>query len=132
MTNTEFVYTTFIKSTTQKVWNAITNAEFTKQYWGCELISDWTEGAKWHSVRNADGQTNMIGEVIESSPPNRLSYTWHLPDANEESDKSKISQGWPLVLSSLKSFLETGQALDIWAMKGSCSAQESAKEKVAR
>lgn len=162
MTSTEFVYTTFIKSTRQKVWNAITNAEFTKQYWGCELISDWSVGAKWHSVRNADGQTNMVGEVIESSPPNRLSYTWHLPDAHADSDKSrvtfeletvgdavkltvthdrlstssdmasKISQGWPLVLSSLKSFLETGQALDIWAMKLGCSAQESSKEKVAR
>ncbi len=162
MTSTEFVYTTFIKSTSEKVWNAITNAEFTKQYWGCELISDWSKGAKWHSVRNADGQTNMIGEVIESSPPNRLSYTWHLPDANEDSDKSRvtfdletvgdavkltvthdklekgsdmassISRGWPLVLSSLKSFLETGQALDIWAMKGLCSAQQSSKEKVAR
>jgi uncharacterized protein YndB with AHSA1/START domain len=160
MTSTEFVYTTFIKSTSQKVWNAITNAEFTRQYWGCEIISDWKKGAKWHSVRNADGLTNMVGEVLEASPPYRLSYTWHLPDANAESDKSrvtfeleaigdtvkltvthdklergsemamKVSQGWPLVLSSLKSFLETGQALDIWAIKGPCSTAESKKEKV--
>lgn len=51
MTNTEFVYTTFIKSTQQKVWDAITNAEFTRQYWGCELVSEWKQGAKWHGVR---------------------------------------------------------------------------------
>lgn len=108
----------------------------------------WTDRYDWRSNR-----------IVAA---NRLSYTWQLPNANGESDKSrvtfeletvgdavkltvvhdklekgsdmasKISQGRPLVLSSLKSFLETGQALDIWAMKGSCSAQESAKEKVAR
>lgn len=162
MTSTEFVYTTFIQSTVQKVWNAITNAEFTRQYWGCELISDWNKGSKWHSVRNTDGATNMVGEVLESSPPNRLSYTWHFPDANAESDKSRvtfeletfedmvkltvthdklergsdmatrISQGWPMVLSSLKSFLETGKALDIWSFKGACSAKENSKDTVAR
>lgn len=162
MISTEFVYTTFIKSTLQKVWNAITNAEFTRQYWGCELISDWKKGAKWHSVRNTDGHINMVGEVLESSPPNRLSYTWHLPDTNAESDKSRvtfeleaikdmvkltvthdkletgsvmavqISQGWPLVLSNLKSFLETGEAFDILAIQGTCSTQENNKEKVCR
>ena len=156
----EFVYTTFIKSTQEKVWNAITNAEFTRQYWGCQLNSDWSAGAKWHSVSNADGKINMIGEVLESSPPKRLSYTWHRPDANNESDKSRvtfeletikdtvkltvthdklesgslmatqISQGWPLVLSSLKSFMETGEALDVWAIRP-CAAQAASKEKVA-
>jgi uncharacterized protein YndB with AHSA1/START domain len=162
MTSTEFVYTTFIKSTSQNVWNAITKAEFTRQYWGCELISDWKKGAKWHGVRNTDGSINMVGEVLESSPPNRLSYTWHLSDATAESDKSRvtfeletikdmvkltvthdkletgsvmaeqISQGWPLVLSNLKTFLETGEAFDIMAIKGACSTQESSKEKVSR
>ena len=162
MTNTEFVYTTYIKSTSQKVWHAITNAEFTRQYWACELISDWKKGAKWHAVANADGRTIMVGEVLESSPPNRLAYSWHRPDANEESDKSRvifelepikdvvkltvihdrlergsdmavqISQGWPLVLSNLKSFLESGEVFDIWAIKGTCSTQASSKEKVAR
>ncbi len=162
MTSTEFVYTTYIKSTAQKVWQAITTGEFTRQYWGCELTSDWKEGAKWHALRNTDQHTVMVGEVLESSPPNRLSYSWHLPDANSESDKSRvtfniesigdtvkltvthdklergsemalnISRGWPLVLSNLKSYLETGVAFDIWAVKGTCSAQESSREKISR
>jgi len=161
MTSTEFVYTTYIRSTSQKIWNAITNPEFTRQYWACELISDWEEGSQWHSVRNTDGRINMVGEVLESSPPNRLSYSWHLPDATAESDKSRvtfdletigdtvkltvthdklesgsdmagqISQGWPLVLSNLKTFVETGAAYDILAIKGPCSQQVS-KEKVSR
>ncbi len=162
MTSTEFVYTTFIKSTAQKVWSAITNAEFTRQYWGCAIISDWKRGDKWHAVRNTDENTIMIGEVLESSPPNKLSYTWHLPDTRAESDKSRvtfelesigdtvkltvvhdklesgshmaanISRGWPLVLSNLKSFLETGEAFDIFAVKGTCSLQQSNKQKVSR
>lgn len=163
MNNTEFVYATYIKSTIEKVWNAITSGEFTRQYWGCEFISDWKIGAKWHSVRNTDGCTVMAGEILESSPPHRLSYSWHLPDRNDERETSRvtfeleaikdsvkltvlhdklergsdmatnISKGWPLVLSSLKSFLETGDALDIWGIKGgACSVQQSSKEKVAR
>ncbi|HEY9714591.1 MAG TPA: SRPBCC family protein [Chroococcales cyanobacterium] len=162
MDSTEFVYTTFIKTTQQKVWNALTSAEFTRQYWGCELTSDWKRGSKWHSVGNLDGRKNIAGEVIESSPITKLVYTWHRPDATEEAEKSRvtfdletvkdvvkltvthdklergsemangISQGWPLVLSSLKSFLETGDPLDIWGIKGgACSTQES-KEKVIR
>ncbi|MBS1992362.1 MAG: SRPBCC family protein [Cyanobacteria bacterium SZAS LIN-3] len=160
MTSTEFVYTTYIKSTAQNVWNAITNAEFTRQYWGCEFLCDWQKGAKWTAVRNTDGNTIMVGEVIEVSPPNKLAYTWHLPDTSAESDKSRvtfeietikdtvkltvihdklekgsdmtvnISRGWPLVLSNLKSFLETGEAFDIFAVKGTCSAQETPQQKL--
>lgn len=157
MTKVEFVYTTYIKTTQEKVWNALTTPEFTRQYWGCQLISDWKKGSSWHSLRNVDGQKNMIGEVLESSPPDMLSFSWHLPEANGESDKSRvtykletvgdvvkltvihdkletgstmatnISQGWPLVLSSLKSFIETGKALDVWALK-SCSATVAKSE----
>ncbi|HEY9733456.1 MAG TPA: SRPBCC family protein [Drouetiella sp.] len=158
MTKVEFVYTTYIKSTQQKVWDALTTPEFTRQYWGCELTSDWKKGSSWHSVRNADGQTNMIGKVLESSPIDELSFSWHLPDSNQESDQSRvtykletiadtvklmvihdklesgstmatnISQGWPLVLSSLKSFLETGTALDVWSLKPCIAASTQTKQ----
>ncbi|MFN8555490.1 MAG: SRPBCC family protein [Candidatus Obscuribacterales bacterium] len=160
MTNVEFVYTTYIKSTQQKVWDAIVTPEFTRQYWGCALNSDWKKGSSWHSIRNADGQKNMQGTVLESSPPDELSFSWHLPDAKEESEQSRvtfkletigdtvkltvihdklesgstmatnISQGWPLVLSSLKSFLETGNALDIWALKQCASSTAKQQEAV--
>ena len=163
MSNVEFVYTTYIKTTQQKVWDALTTAEFTRQYWGCELNSDWKKGSQWHSIGNLDGKKNIAGEVIESSPISKLAYSWHRPDATSESDKSRvtfqletvqdvvkltvihdklthgslmasqISQGWPLVLSSLKSFLESGAPLDIWGIKGgACATEESAKEKVVR
>jgi len=109
-------------------------------------------------VRNVDGCTNMSGEVIESSPQNKLSYTWQSPESTAAQDTSrvtfeletiadtvkltvthdklergsemagKISQGWPLVLSSLKSLLETGEALDILFIKSPCSTAESKKE----
>jgi uncharacterized protein YndB with AHSA1/START domain len=161
MTNVEFVYTTYIQSTQQKVWDALTTPEFTRQYWGCELTSDWKAGSSWHSIRNADGQRNMVGKVLESSPPDTLSFSWHLPDTNQESDQSRvtykletiadtvkltvihdklesgstmatnISQGWPLVLSSLKSFLETGKALDVWSLKPCSLSASKVQEKVA-
>ncbi|HEY9714590.1 MAG TPA: SRPBCC family protein [Chroococcales cyanobacterium] len=163
MTSTEFVYTTFIKTTQQKVWDAITNAEFTRQYWGCAMNSDWKKGSHWQMISNPDGRTNMVGEVLESSPITRLAYSWHRPDTNSKSDTSRVtfqletvkdavkltvvhdklaqgsemakgvSQGWPLVLSSLKSFLETGDTLDFWAIiTTDCAADESGKVKIAR
>ena len=156
---TEFVYTTYITSTPQKVWDAITNAEFTRQYWGHAMVSDWKPGSKWEMVRN-EGGVQMTGEVLEARAPSRLVYSWVSPEniANRAeysrvtfeieavagavrlnvihdqlkagSEMSKgITKGWPLVLSGLKSWLETGKAADIMAIK-SCS-QPQAQAKVA-
>ena len=140
MTN-DFIYTTYIKSTPEKLWNAIINPEFTRQYWGGNAnVSDWKPGSKWEHVAG-DGQNSVrvIGKVVESVPPQRLVLTW--ADPAQEADVSrvtfqiesvgdevrldvihgefnpgsemigKVSGGWPRVLSSLKSFLETGKAL---------------------
>jgi uncharacterized protein YndB with AHSA1/START domain len=148
MTNAEFVYTTYIKTTPEKVWTAITNPEFTRQYWGYENMSDWKKGSEWHHINSKDEQRvkKICGEVLESNPPNRLVLSWADPaDARDKSKYSrvsfqidviedmvrlnvihdnleagsemarKISGGWPRVLSSMKSFLETGKALNIWA-----------------
>jgi uncharacterized protein YndB with AHSA1/START domain len=152
---TEFVYTTYISSTPQKVWDAITTPEFTSQYWGKNIVSSWKPGSKW-DMASIDGlsSVNITGEVLESRPPGRLVLSWVSPEnlgnkgeysrvtfeietfgnvvrLNVVHDQLKagsemakgISGGWPMVLSGLKSFLETGKAPNIMAIKGSCSTQ---------
>ena len=151
---TEFVYTTYISSTPQKVWDAITTPEFARQYWGHANVSDWNPGSKWDHVTK-DGDIRITGQVLETRPPSRLVISWASPeniaDKSEYSrvtfeieamgevvrlnvihDQLKagsemakgISKGWPLVLSGLKSFLETGKAADIMAIK-SCAQQQA-------
>ena len=159
MSKTEFVYTTYIKTTPEKVWAAITNPEFSRQYWVDGIVSDWKTGSKWpHNVSGNNPTCTMGGEILESVPPKRLVMTWADPaDTSGISEHTrvtfeiepiedmvrlnvihgnlkagsimagKISGGWPRVLSSLKSFLETGKALK----SASCAAKHAAKEAVA-
>ena len=142
MRKPEFVYTTFIKITPEKLWHALTDTEFTLSYWfGCSLTSDWKAGSSMQMHR--DGKVVNECVILESDPPHRLSYSWHsvfdaemikerpsrvtfvLEPSNgavkltvthedfAEGSKTlpRISGGWPLVLSSLKSILETGEPL---------------------
>jgi len=143
MNNPDLVYTTYIKTTPEKVWAAITNPEFTLQYWGQANVSDWKKGSKWQHVSGNDKSILIIGEVMESMPPKLLVLTWASPsDLSDESRvtfeieaiedmvrlnvvhgnfkagsimATRVSGGWPRVLSSLKSMLETGSALNTWA-----------------
>jgi uncharacterized protein YndB with AHSA1/START domain len=145
---TSFVYVTYILSTPQKVFDAITRPDIAKRYWGHENVSDWRPGSKWEHIRANDARTvELVGEVIEISPPDRLVITWanqsqaadpeaysrvtfaieefngnmvRLTVSHDElqadSGMAKgVKQGWPAVLSSLKSFLETGHGLDVFA-----------------
>ena len=76
MTKPEFIYTTYIKTTPQKLWDALTNREFMKQYWfGTYCESEWKTGSSWKMV-HADGQITDAGEIIESTPPKRLVIKW--------------------------------------------------------
>ncbi len=157
MTKPELIYTTYIRTTPEKLWNAITNPEFARQYWGGnENVSDWNKGSNWQHVANDATRTvRIVGKVLESVPPKRLVLTW--ADPANEADVSrvtfeieplgdevrldvihgdfkpgsdmvdKVSGGWPRVLSSLKSFLETGKALNA----GSCSSTHATKGAVA-
>jgi len=144
---TSFIYVTYIASTPEKVFDAITRPEIARRYWGHENVSDWTPGSRWQHVRANDTRSvELVGEVRESSPPSRLVITWAAASQADNPDSysrvtfditpyedmvkltvthdeleagssmaAGISQGWPIVLSSLKSLLETGQGLDVFA-----------------
>jgi uncharacterized protein YndB with AHSA1/START domain/DNA-binding transcriptional ArsR family regulator len=94
MTHPEFVYTTYINTTPERLWQALTDPAFTHRYWGVSFETDWRPGSPmtWeeHGTKTADpGQV-----VLESEPPRRLSYTWHtftpeLADALDFSDETR-------------------------------------------
>jgi uncharacterized protein YndB with AHSA1/START domain len=140
----EFIYTTYIETTPEQLWEALTSSEFSRQYWfGTELHSDWKVGSSVALVMN--GKVTDEGKILEAEPPRRLAYTFHhvLNDELRNPAPTKvvysieqhgkfakltlthegfagkaklldgISKGWPAILSSLKSLLETGKALDI-------------------
>src|SRR5689334_6850936 len=136
MDKPQFVYVTYIATTPEKVWAALTDAELTAKYWERRNVSDWKQGSTW--THGFAGQApDVIGEVLEVDPPHRLVTNWGRP--SEAADLTKrsrvtyeiealgekvrltvshtdlddealraISGGWPAVLSNLKTFLETG------------------------
>jgi uncharacterized protein YndB with AHSA1/START domain len=144
---TSFVYVTYILSTPERVFEAITKPEVARRYWGHENVSDWQPGSSWEHVRANEQRTvNVLGKVVEVVPPTRLVITWASPaQADDPASYSRvrfdveayqemvrltvthdeleagsgmakgIQQGWPIVLSSLKSLLETGQGIDVFA-----------------
>jgi len=154
---TSFVYVTYIRSTPEKVFEAITRPEIARRYWGHENVSDWKAGSAWQHVRANDERTvNIVGKVVEATPPTRLVITWASPSqAADPASYSRVSfdvapyegmvrltvthdelqagsgmakgiqQGWPIVLSSLKSLLETGQGIDVFAKPKAASGSIS-------
>jgi uncharacterized protein YndB with AHSA1/START domain len=75
MSKPEFVYVTYIETTPEKLWEALTNSEFTKRYWfNTEVKSDWKVGSPFALVMN--GTTTDVGEILEADRPRRLAYTF--------------------------------------------------------
>ena len=74
---TQFVYTTYIRTTPERLWQALTEPEFTRRYWGLELHSEWTKGATVTWVQNGVTTADPEQVVLEAEPPRRLAYTWH-------------------------------------------------------
>ena len=157
MSTEKFVYVSYIDSTPAKVWQALIDGELTRQYWRHENLSDWKPGSGWQLVADDEQRTlKHVGKVLEFEPERRLAMTWADPgDADDATRQStvaidigtvgdlvrvtvtherltehmlgNIGFGWPLVLCSLKSFLETGHPLDFsWmaspAQKLPCAA----------
>ena len=139
MARSTFVYVTYIRTTPEQLWFALTDQTFMKQYWfGMHCESQWVAGASWKMVRT-DGSICDAGEIIESAPPRRLVIRWQHQDNPDlkaegnslctmdlepsgsavkltithsiEREPSKliaaVSGGWPMILSNLKSLMET-------------------------
>jgi uncharacterized protein YndB with AHSA1/START domain len=141
MSKPEFVYTTYIETTAEKLWHALTDGDFTERYWfGHRVTSDWQVGAAYGFANQ--GKPTVEGKVLVSDQPRRLAYTWNnrkeeakgegtsrvtfdleprgkvikltvTHDQLGEDGKTlrDISGGWPMVIASLKSMLETGHPL---------------------
>jgi uncharacterized protein YndB with AHSA1/START domain len=144
MANSRFVYVTYIRTTPEKLWQALIEPEFTRQFWSeCWQESEWKAGASW-KLMIPDGRVGDTGEILEIEPHRRLVLSWRnefKPEMREEGysrltyelekqgasvkltviheiDRSgsklieAVSSGWPMILSSLKSLLETGESLE--------------------
>jgi uncharacterized protein YndB with AHSA1/START domain/DNA-binding transcriptional ArsR family regulator len=138
MDKPRLVYVTYIATTTERLWSALTDPEQTAVYWKHRNVSGWSKGDRWEHVR-LDGGSDGGGTITEIDPPHRLSHTWGSsddPDAGPPSrvtfdlepvgdavrltvthedlapnEADDVSDGWAMVLSSLKSWLETGQPI---------------------
>lgn len=76
MARSTFVYVTYIRTTPEKLWAALTDVEFMKQYWfGMHCESEWTPGSSWKMV-SSDGAITDSGEIVEAEPPRRLVIRW--------------------------------------------------------
>jgi uncharacterized protein YndB with AHSA1/START domain/DNA-binding transcriptional ArsR family regulator len=136
-----YVYVTYIQASAAQVWEALTDADLTAQYWGHRNVSDWQVGSGWEHQRLDGSGNDVVGTILEAEPPRRLVVTFedspHEERVNgpsrvvfeiaEDADIVRltvthenlpniamlngISSGWPAVLANLKSLLETGKVL---------------------
>jgi len=160
MTESDFVYTTYIEAPPELVWRGLTDPAFTRRYWGMEFETDWTPGTRW-SVFHTNRDIRIADEemvVKEYDPFSRLSYSWTAyskefvdalgyPEGTVERAAAEprsvvtyelvpngtetrltvthsgfrpgsivlpdITRGWPIVLSGLKTFLESGRYREV-------------------
>ena len=140
------VYTSYIAASAEKVWEALTSAEFSRQYFFGNSVQIEQKVGGNYIVRQPDGALHINGEVIECDPPRKLAFTFNVnwPELIEKLGPTLVSyeiepagdavrltmtewherplsddilsggrQGWPAILSSLKSLLETGKPLAV-------------------
>jgi uncharacterized protein YndB with AHSA1/START domain len=144
MDKSEFVYVIMIRTTPEKLWQALTEPEFTRKFWVDTVQEcEWKVGASWKLIV-PDGRVADAGEVVEIDRPHKLVLTWqnhlfpdltsegfsqltyqlepmassvkltvtHTMDRTDSKLVNAVSKGWPSILSSLKSLLETGEPLE--------------------
>jgi uncharacterized protein YndB with AHSA1/START domain len=87
MAKSTFVYVTYIRTTPEKLWSALIDPEFQKQYWfGMHCESEWKAGSPWKLVSES-GELYDSGEIVEATPPRRLVIRWQnhkRPELNAE------------------------------------------------
>lgn len=165
MENREFIYATFIRTTPEKLWDALTNGDFSEKYWfGFRIEMEQRAGGKLRIVppKGMEEHGDHVGEVLVCEPHRKLVYTWNQKDTPEIAAKRKgpsrvtyeitpmggqvkfrlihenllpddiekdpntfkgINNGWPAVISSLKSLLETGTPITL-APDGSTGSEK--------
>ena len=75
-----YVYVTYIESSPERVWEALTDPDLTAQYWGHSNVSDWQVGSTWEHRRvDGSGIADVTGTVLDSVPPGRLTMTFEAP-----------------------------------------------------
>jgi uncharacterized protein YndB with AHSA1/START domain len=85
----DFIYVTYIKTTPEKLWDALTMPEFTRQYWfGIDVSSDWKVGSPMKFV--SKGEAKVEGKVLKADRPKLLSYTFR--ETSGESSKEPATQ----------------------------------------
>src|SRR5262245_36321089 len=88
-----FVYVTFIRTSPEKLWDALIKPEFTRQYWfGSSLDSNWDRGSSWQ-LKTPDGRLTDAGKVVEIDKPRRLVLSWRhelMPQMRDEENARAI------------------------------------------
>jgi uncharacterized protein YndB with AHSA1/START domain len=140
------VYTIYIATTPEKVWDALTSSEFSRRYFFGNTVEIEQHVGGAYVVRTPDGALHISGEVVECDPPRKLTVTFNVnwPELIEKLGPTLVTyeieqtgeavrltmseghdrplsddvlsggrQGWPAILSSLKSLLETGAPLTV-------------------
>jgi uncharacterized protein YndB with AHSA1/START domain/DNA-binding transcriptional ArsR family regulator len=138
----EKVFEIYIKTTPERLWEAITDSEMRRKYsFGVGVTSDWTPGSRVEAVHPGAGTAISDGENLEVDPPRRLvqsfralwsedveregtsRVTWEIEpvgdscqltvthDQLRDDANSELYGGWPMILSGLKTLLETGESL---------------------
>jgi len=141
----DFVFSTYIRTTPDRLWDALTNPEMTQQfYYGGRVQAELKPGGNF-SYLAPNGEINLHGEVLEIDPPKKLVTTFRATWAEAggettrvmyeiepmgevckftmthfdyEKSKAGVEEGWPIIVAGLKTLLETGKPLNIPIMAG--------------
>jgi uncharacterized protein YndB with AHSA1/START domain len=139
----EKVFEIYIRTTPERLWEAITTEEIRSKYnFGARITSDWTPGSRYEMANPTQPSLLAEGEILEADPPRRLVHTmtalwgddvksegssrvtWEIQPIGDDSccltvthdqlrdgANAQLFGGWPMILSGLKTWLETGQLL---------------------